>query len=163
MNKNFAKHLSGVLEGMSYNKAVKVIEGLVDRKAILVHFTEEIGHYEGCPIGFESQIEVIDDWEFTMNGEDINLLAEYGIEGLWFRFAINPTEDEMIEFLEFRTMEYDEENLLDETLAEIEEMLSRYDFDGVLSYFDDVKVEWDVLIDDEPHFYRGGNDELMSY
>ena len=67
MNKNFAKHLSGILEGMSYRKAVKVIEGLVDRKAILVHFTEEIGHYEGCPIGFESQIEVIDDWEFTMN------------------------------------------------------------------------------------------------
>ena len=67
--------------------------------------------------------------------------------------------------ISYRTAEYeyDEENLLDETLAEIEEMLSRYDFDGVLSYFDDVRVEWDVLVDDEPHFYSGGNDELMSY
>ena len=163
MNKNFAKHLSGILEGMSYSKAVKVIEGLVDRKAALVHLTEEIGAFENYPIRFESNIDVLDHWKLVMNGEYVNLLEEYGVEGIWYRFEINPTEDEMIDFLEFRTMEYDEENLLDETLAEIEEMLSRYDFDGVLSYFDDVRVEWDVLVDDEPHFYRGGNDELMSY
>ena len=34
--KYYIKHLSGILEGMSYSKAVKVIEGLVDRKAALV-------------------------------------------------------------------------------------------------------------------------------
>lgn len=163
MDKNFAKHLSEVLEGMSYSEAVEVLEGVVNSEATIVLMTEDMGEFENYPIRFETSIDVVDGWELRVNEEYVNLLEEYGIKSILYRFEINPTEDEMIEFLDFNTMEYDDENLLDETLVVIEEQLDRYDFDNVLSFFSDVRVEWDVVVDEEYHFYRAGNDELMSY
>ena len=53
--------------------------------------------------------------------------------------------------------------MLNTTIAEVERLLWSHDFDEVLSYFEDVRLTWDVLVDEDGNFYRAGCDELMSY
>ena len=163
MNKNFAKHLSGVLEGMNYTQGIKIIEGLVDKVAVIEHDTEELGEYENYSIRFETNIMVEDKMEFMLNGNFVNLLEKYGIEGFYYRIEINPTEEEMTELLDAYSAEYEEEDLFDATVAEVERLLCSYNFDVVMSYFEDVRITWDVLVDEDGNFYRAGCDELMSY
>ena len=57
MNKNFAKHLSGVLEGMEYSKAMQILDCLVDRPAAQVHDIEELEGNEQYAIRFETMIK----------------------------------------------------------------------------------------------------------
>lgn len=167
MNKNFAMHLSGVLEGMSYTQAVKVIEGLTERPAFILHDTEELGEVENYTIRFETLIDFRDKRELMLNGNYENSLEKYGIESFYYRIEINPTEEEMVDFLEDFGGDFGEEldkaDLTYEVSRIIEERLYDFNFEEVLSYFEDVRTVWDVLVDDEGHFYRAGNDELMSY
>lgn len=163
MNKNFAKHLSGVLEGMSYTQGIKLIEGLVDKVAVIEHDTEELGKYENYSIRFETNIMVEDKRELMINRNFVNLLEKYGIESIYYRIEINPTEEEMAELLDDYSAEYEEEDLLNVTIAEVERLLRSCNFEEVLSYFEDVRLTWDVLVDEDGNFYRAGCDELMSY
>lgn len=76
MNKNFAKHLSGVLEGMNYTQGIKLIEGLVDKVAVIMHDTEALGEYENYPIRFETNISIEDKMELMLNRNYVNLLEK---------------------------------------------------------------------------------------
>ena len=165
MNKNFAKHLSGVLEGMEYSRAMQILDCLTDKVAALVHDIEELEGNEQYAIRFETMITMIDKFEMYDNKNSINLLEEYGIEGIYYRVAINPTEEEMIQFLEdYLGDEYESPDLYDDASSLIEREFYSYDYDEVLSYFADTKVEWDVVVsEDYNSFYRAGSNEVMHY
>lgn len=165
MNKNFAKHLSGVLEGMEYSKAMQILDCLVDRPAAQVHDIEELEGNEQYAIRFETMITMIDKFEMYDNKKSINLLEEYGIEGVFYRVAINPAEEEMIQFLEdYLGSEYESADLYDDATALAEREFNSYNYDEVLEYFKDIQVEWDVVVSkDYDSFYRAGSDEVMHY
>ena len=163
MNKNFAKSLSEVLDGMSWNQALEVIKGLTENPITILSAICGLEEVENYPIRFEIHLDVLDKWERMLKYNFINLLEKYGIETIYYRIEINPTEAEMLDFLEDFVEEIDKTDLICETTRRIEKLFWDFNFEKVLSYFEDVRTVWDVLVDDEDHFYRADNAELMNY
>ena len=160
MNKIFAKHISEVLEGMDYKVAKQIMLSLVDGKCVMLHDTHKSSKKEDGKMRFTSKIEILDGENIFVGKRPINLLKEYGIEAFYYILEINPTEKELIRFMERHTPNHQTEDLIGSVYEEIFKQLEDFKFDEVKFYFMDSKVEWDVIVEWDGSYYTAGSDEL---
>lgn len=152
LENKFAMHLSGLLEGMEFDQEASLLDALC---LGCMFSADELVEAYGYKFRNECEISIEDRG-----------YGDNGITVVYFRVNVNSTCEEMMEVLEAYG-EYDGE----ESEQEVYDKFDRFfhqecyelNYDGLLSYFEDVQIIWDVLIDDECHYYRGGNPEIQQY
>lgn len=148
----FAMHLSGLLEGMNFEQGTSLLDGLCLGCRF---YSDELVEAYGYEFRNECQISIKD----IGHGDD-------GIIIVYFRVNVNPTYEEMIEVLE-DCGEYDGEESEQEVYDSFDRLFHQecyeLNYDELLSHFEDVQINWDVLINEDHHYYRGGNPEIQQY
>lgn len=148
----FSMHLSGLLEGMNFEQGTSLLDGL--------------------RLGFRFNTdELVEAYEYKFRNECEISIKDIGhgddeITIVYFRANVNPTYEEMIEVLEERG-EYDGEEREQEVYDSFDRLLHHecyeLNYDELLSHFEDVQIIWDVFINEDCHYYRGGNPEIQQY
>lgn len=161
----FAKKLAIELEGLGFEEGLEVLNDVFEGVSYGDCDADELDEYYGYRFRYECGIET--DQMHDMEDEDENV---YGIYMVYYKYEINPTQEEMINYL-METGEYEEgfEEELDEEELDYEFRMTMngnaYDleFDYLESLFEDTRVFWDVLIDEDLHYYRGSDGVLYQY
>ncbi|MBD5452640.1 MAG: hypothetical protein HDR25_08370 [Lachnospiraceae bacterium] len=154
MENKFAKELATDLEGMGFQEGIDMIQEVFEWDDILCNASELCSAH-----GYKYRNEC----EVIANG-----FKEKGIDSIYFKLNINPTYEEMVCLLE-EYGEYDEDEELDEDEIYIafSELIDSecfcLNYDEIVYRFDDVQTFWDVLIDEECHYYRGSDGIVYKY
>lgn len=165
LSEEFAKKLASDLEGAGFEEGLEILDDVFDGVSYGDCDVEELEEYYGYRFRYECGIKT--DQMHDMEDEDENV---YGIYMVYYKFEVNPTQEEMIDFLletgEFEEgfeEELDEDGLYREFDEELSQKVWALEFDSLEGMFDDMRVLWDVLIDEECHYYRGSDGVLYQY
>lgn len=159
MIKDFAKHLSGVLSGMDYKKGNSVLEAIAGDNAEIVYSgLSDTFDYDGDAFVCEMSLTVSNSELYKRTGCDINMLAGYGVEKIYFGIWINPTVDELKEVLCVygNGEEIEEEFLADEVKSVIEKLMNNQDFDVIYDSFQETANRWVVADVETEEGYADG-------
>lgn len=161
----FAKELAGELEGMGFEEGMELLNDVFRDVSHSDCAPEELSGLDGVRFGYECGIETFQ--MSNMRDKDGN---ECGIAKVFYRYEINPTREEMIDYL-METGEYEEgfEEELSEEEFEEEFSMALYDdiynlnYDYLEGLFEDTRLYWDILVNDDCYYYRGSDGILYSY
>lgn len=161
----FAKELAGELEGMGFEEGMELLNDVFRGVSYSDRVVEELPEFDGYKFRYECVIEASQMRD--MEDEDGN---ECGICRVIYRYEINPTREEMIDYL-METGEYDEgfeeeldeEEFEDEFRMTMNDNAEEFEFDYLEGMFEDVSVIWDIVVDDDDHYYRGNDGILHQY
>lgn len=168
-----AIHLSGVLEEMTYEGGINFLEGLMNAlygENVYVKYKfrklEEVDGYRYCG-ECDSIVRYMNRFLDIDKKDEENLLKPYAIQSVSFRFCLNPTSVEMVEYMEAEgkyDFDKDDENDVAEQFEKcfFDDCVTSAD-EEIFEEFDDIVTYWDVVIDEEGHYYRGGDNKLKQH
>ena len=91
--------------------------------------------------------------------ESVNIFRQYEIGMFHYQMRINPTADELTEFLDSYEEDYDElseEEILIKVAEEARKLMEDLDFDEIRDYFENINNVWSVESGDELYYYVDG-------
>lgn len=161
----FAMKLAGDLEGMGFENGLEFLDDVFGDVSYYDCDADELDEAYGYRFRYECGIGTCQMRD--MEDDDGNSI---GIYMVYYKFEINPTRKEMIDFLletgEFEEgfeEELDEDELCSKFYSELTLQAWKLEFDYLEGIFEDIRVFWDILIDDDGHHYRGHDGELYQY
>ena len=160
LENKFAMHLSGVLSGMSYEKGTSVLAGFCENRVVFniiyshTYCSLEEKREDGSGSIFYDMIFWVSD-----QIESVNIFRQYEIGMFHYQMRINPTADELTEFLDSYEEDYDElseEEILIKVAEESRKLMEDLDFDEIRDYFENINNVWSVESGDELYYYVDG-------
>lgn len=158
LENKFAMHLSGILKGMNFEQGLTILEALpcIEDSPALCSY-EELDSAYGYKFRGECEVE--------LEGMD-----EYGIDCIYFKINVNATREEMMDFLEEHDVydseemeDWEEEEIVRAFWREFNDICFGLYYEELEGRFADMCTYWDLLLDEQCHYYRGGDQEIYQY
>jgi hypothetical protein len=141
---NYAKELSRILSELDYEMAQGIIQSLDKDNQIMIVDAENTSLSDN-QINFELEFRLIDRWKYAMEDEVEYILEEVGISNFLLQIEIEPTLNEMKNFLASCFFSEFEQKEIFYLVNEILEMqFNSGAVAHVFSYFHKVKTKWMV-------------------